>query len=225
MIRLNKYLQLCGIASRRKSDELIFSGQVRVNGQIVDTPFTRIQETDTVTVNHKPIKKEEEKVYFLLNKPKGYLCTNAPGNRRVIDLFKAYPYRLFTVGRLDKDTEGLILVTNDGDFAQRVIHPSHDIEKEYIAQVNEPLTEQHLKQIAKGTRVEEVFVKPILVEKMKSDVVKIIVSEGKKREVRCLIADAGLETVALKRVRIGNLHLGALQVGHFRPLKPSEFDF
>ena len=108
MIRLNKFLQLCGIASRRKADELIFSKQVKVNGVVVDTPFTRIEETDKVTVQNKPIQKEEEKVYFLLNKPKGYLCTSAPGKKRVIDLFKEYPYRLFTVGRLDKDTEGLI---------------------------------------------------------------------------------------------------------------------
>ena len=220
MIRLNKFLQLCGIASRRKADELIFSKQVKVNGVVVDTPFTRIEETDKVTVQNKPIQKEEEKVYFLLNKPKGYLCTSAPGKKRVIDLFKEYPYRLFTVGRLDKDTEGLILVTNDGDFAQKLIHPSKDIEKEYIAEVNEPLTEKHLKLIAKGTRVEGVFVKPLLVEKLGKASVKIIVSEGKKREVRCLIAAGGLETVALKRIRIGDWHLGKLKVGHYRSIVP-----
>lgn len=221
-MRLSKYLQQAGVASRRHADELIFSGQVKINGKVVDTPFTPVLPDDKVSVNGKLIQPEDQKVYFLLNKPRGYLCTSAPGSKRVIDLFSHLPYRLFTVGRLDKETEGLIIVTNDGDFANKVIHPSSNIDKEYVAKVDVPLTDLHLKTIAKGTVVEEVFVKPLSVQKMNSRLVKIVVGEGKKREVRILLADAGLETIELTRTRIGPLKLGRLAVGDFRELNPDE---
>ena len=221
MIRLNKYLQLCGVASRRKADELIFDKRVKVNGVIAEGPFTRVHPQDRVVLDNKLLQEEEKKVYFLLNKPKGYLCTNAPGKKRVIDLFEA-DYRLFTVGRLDKDTEGLILVTNDGDFANRVIHPSANLEKEYLAVVDQPLSAGHLEQMREGCVVEGVFVKPISVEKIQSKVLRVVLSEGKKREVRCLIAASDLDTLELKRVRIGPLHLGTIPVGHYRELTKDE---
>ncbi len=224
MIRLNKYLQLCGVASRRKADEFIFDKRVKVNGLVAEGPFTRVEAQDRVTLDGELLRQEEKKVYFLLNKPKGYLCTNAPGKKRVIDLFDL-PYRLFTVGRLDKDTEGLIIVTNDGDFAQRIIHPSANIDKEYIAQVDRPVTNEHLSLIREGCIVEGTFVKPLLVEKIRKNGLRILLSEGKKREVRWLIAGADLDTVELKRVRIGPLRLGTLPVGHYRELSHTEITF
>lgn len=222
MIRLNKFLQICGVASRRQADALIFAKKVKINGTVAEGPFCRVHPGDLVTLEGKVLRPEEEKVYFLLNKPKGYLCTNAPGRKRVIDLFSDLPYRLFTVGRLDKETEGLLLVTNDGAFANRVIHPSSNLEKEYIAQVNTPLTLDHLEAIAKGCTVEGTFVQPLLVEKIGQKRVRIIVTEGKKREVRALIATASLDTVHLKRVRIGDLKLANLPVGHYRALQAEE---
>ncbi len=216
--RLNKFLAHCGIASRRKVENLIFSKLVKVNEQIIDTPYTMIDpKKDIVKVNNKIIK-EHKKYYFILNKPKGYLCSNIrkPNEKLVIDLFKDFSCRLYTVGRLDKNTTGLLIITNDGDFANKVIHPSSNLEKEYMAQVLENITHEHLKIIAKGAFIENKFVKPVEVTKTKRNTMKIIVKEGKKREVKIFIRKANLTLLDLKRVRIGNLKLSSLPYGYFK---------
>lgn len=214
-IRLNKFLAHSGVASRRKVEDLIFSKIVKVNGVVEIKPQRLIDPTkDSVKVNDKVVK-EEKKCYFILNKPKGYLCSNVKKGKEklVIDLFKDFSERLFTIGRLDKDTTGLLIITNDGDFANKIIHPSANLEKEYIAKVKENITDTHLKTISKGAFVENKYVKPKRVVKVRKSTLKIIVTEGKKREVKTFIRRANLTLLELQRVRIGKLRLGAVPYG------------
>jgi 23S rRNA pseudouridine2605 synthase len=140
----------------------------------------------------------------------------------VLDLFQGIDKRLFTVGRLDKDTSGLLIVTNDGGFANRIIHPSSGIQKEYIAKTDKEISADHLKLIAAGTRVEGKWIKPLKVKKVRKGTVKVVVGEGKKREVRHLIEAAGLEVKELKRIRIGGLKLGDLPEGYWRKMTERE---
>lgn len=219
--RLSKVLASAGVASRRACEELIFGGHVEVNGEVVLLPQTKVSLTeDKIFVKGSPITSKEDKVYYLLNKPAGYLCSNKKmgQNKLVIDLFEGEGHRLFTVGRLDKDTEGLLLVTNDGEFANEVIHPSSNIEKEYLVKADQEIFHEHLVAISQGTLVEGVFVKPVRVEKVRRGTMKVIISEGKKREVRLLLEAAGLKVKELVRIRVGGLVLGSLEVGKWRPL-------
>lgn len=222
--RLSKFLAAAGIAARRTCEEIIFAGRVTVNGQVALLPQTLVDENDDITVDGKPLSGQEKKVYYLLNKPPGYICTARKNDKTkiVLDLFTDIPYRLFTVGRLDKDTQGLLLVTNDGHFANRVIHPSADIHKEYLAKTDAEITNDHLTAISNGTLVEGLFIKPHRVSKVRRGTIKVTIAEGKKREVRLLLEAAGLKIKELTRIRIGGLHLGDLPIGTWRPLTSRE---
>ncbi|NGX53705.1 MAG: Ribosomal large subunit pseudouridine synthase B, partial [Chlamydiae bacterium] len=195
--RLSKVLAAAGVASRRHCEEIIFSGRVIVNGQKVIVPQTMVSfEKDRIEVDGHLIKKEERKLYLLLNKPAGFICSNQRFGKKtklVLDLFGDLPFRLFTVGRLDKETSGLLLITNDGTFAQNVIHPSSNVSKEYVAKCVQEITPEHLKAISKGVWVEGIYVIPTSVKKVRRGTVKITVKEGKKREVRELLDNAGLK--------------------------------
>lgn len=223
-MRLSKFLAGAGIASRRASEELIFAGRVTVNGTTMLIPQTLVGDGDKVLVNGQKVALEETKVYYMLNKPAGYLCTakRSGSQRIVLDLFQDVPQRLFTVGRLDKDTQGLLLVTNDGHFANAVIHPSADIHKEYLVKADVEVSADHLSAISNGTMVEGVFVKPILVTKVRRGTLKVTIGEGKKREVRLLLEAAGLKVKELTRIRIGGLLLGPLPVGGWREISEKE---
>lgn len=222
--RLSKFLASAGIASRRACETLIFDGRVKVNGEVVLVPQTMVDARDKITVDDKPIKGVEEKVYYILNKPAGYICSTkrGKGTKLVLDLFEGVSERLFTVGRLDKDTMGLLIITNDGHFANKVIHPSASIQKEYLAKTDQEISPEHLIAISSGTLVEGVFVKPIRVTKVRRGTLKITISEGKKREVRLLMEAAGLHIKELTRIRIGGLQLGTLAVGSWRPMSERE---
>ena len=223
--RLSKVLAAAGVASRRACEELIFDGQVKVNGAIVKVPQTQVDlKEDRILVRDQPVQQTESKVYYMLNKPVGYICsTRGSGQSKlVLDLFQGEGHRLFTVGRLDKDTSGLLIVTNDGHFANQVIHPSADIQKEYLVKTDQEVTHDHLIAIGHGTLVEGVFVKPIRVQKVRRGTIKIVIGEGKKREVRLLLDAAGLKVEALIRIRVGSLTLGELPVGSWRPLTAKE---
>ncbi len=224
--RLSKFMAAAGVASRRASEDLIFAGKVKVNGVVVKVPQTLVNEKDKIVVSdiEEPIKREKSKVYFILNKPAGYICTNlrTKNTKVVLDLFTEVKERLFTVGRLDKDTEGLLLVTNDGHFANSVIHPSKNIHKEYLAKTEHEITHEHLMAISNGTLVEGTFVKPIRVTKVRKGTIKIVISEGKKREVRMILEAAGLQVKELTRIRIGNLSLGTLELGKWRAMTEKE---
>lgn len=222
--RLSKVLASAGIASRRAAEELIRKGLIVVNGQTPRIPQTLVDiEKDVITYQGTRIKKEN-KVYYLLHKPVGYTCTNAPmkRKRRVIDLFSDQPNRLYTVGRLDRDTSGLMIVTNDGHFANRIMHPSSQIPKEYLVKANKEVLHTHLIAMSEGAVVEGVHVKPISVTKVRRGTFKVVICDGRKREVRVLAEQAGLEVVELKRIRIGQLVLGDLEVGKSRQLTDKE---
>lgn len=219
--RLSKALAAAGIASRRASEELIFEGRVQVNGETVKLPQHHVDlSIDTITVDGEKIRAEEEKVYFMLNKPVGYLCTNTrPGKKPIVlDLFPKIKERLFTVGRLDRETSGLIIVTNDGLFSNKVIHPSSDIIKEYVVKAQQEITPEHLETLAQGARVDEKWIRPVSVQKLRRGTFKILVKEGKKHEVRIIAERAKLKVTELTRVRIGSLVLGTLPVGQYRRL-------
>lgn len=218
-VRLNKFLRNCGVGSRRDVENLILDGQIAINFVTTRELGTQVQDSDIVTLNGKPLSAIETFVYFMLHKPKGFLCSHKRyrDDKLIYDLLpKITP--LFSVGRLDKDTTGLLLVTNDGDFANKVIHPSSNITKEYLVTTQEEVTPTHLNLLKKGTWVEETFIQPHLIEKLSETSIKVVVKEGKKREVRILVQDAGLTLLHLKRVKIGNLSLGDLPEGQFIPL-------
>jgi 23S rRNA pseudouridine2605 synthase len=225
MKRLSKALAAAGVASRRAAEEIIFAGRVKVNGAVVMIPQTLVNwEEDTILVDEAPLRGEERKVYFILHKPHGYICSNTRiGSKKLVtDLFTHLNLRLFTVGRLDRDTTGLLLVTNDGHFANKVIHPSSNIAKEYLVKASQEITDVHLKTISKGIYVEGSFVRPVRVEKVRKGTLKVVVKEGKKREVRLMVQEAGLDILELSRIRIGGLRLGSLPEGTFREMTESE---
>lgn len=224
-VRLNKFLSNAGVASRRKCDFLIFSGHVTINDRVVKEPFILVDEgRDFVKVKGECISSVK-KVYFMVHKPLGYLCScekKFPGSKLVIDLFSHLPYRLFTVGRLDKETSGLILVTNDGEFANRIIHPSFGITKEYLLKVSRDVSAKNLEDLMEGTIIDGKHVKPVSVSKVRKGTIKIIVKEGKKHEIRLFAEAAKLPLLDLKRIRIGSFVLGGLPYGEYRELTDAE---
>ncbi len=221
--RLSKTLAAAGVASRRACESLIFDGLVQVNGQTVRIPQTLVDlEHDTVRVNGEQVGKEEAKVYFLFHKPAGYLCTSDPVPRSVLNFFSHLPHRLFTVGRLDKETSGLLLVTNDGTFAHHVIHPSFGVKKHYIAKTGQEITPEHLKKLSLGIEIEGSRVIPFAVKKVRRGTVKIVVKDGKKHEVRLLLEAAGLTVRELVRFQVGSLSLDNLAAGSYRVLSKEE---
>lgn len=224
--RLSKALAAAGVASRRACEEIIFAGRVKVNGLVTKVPQTQVDwQVDQIHVDEVLVTSEQKKVYYMLNKPPGYLCTSVrPGKKQIVlDLFPDAE-RLFTVGRLDKDTTGLLLVTNDGHFANRVIHPSSNIIKEYLVKTLQEIEGYHLETLAEGARVDDKWVKPVSVTKVRKGNFKICVKEGKKHEVRIIAERAKLKIVELTRIRIGGLSLGQLPLGEYKALSAQDRD-
>lgn len=225
-IRLNKILSLAGIASRRNSDKLIEEGRVTLNGQVcTELGTTADPKKDFITVDGKPISKMPPKqVTYVLNKPSGYVCTCKPhgDDKLTISLIKDRKARLYTIGRLDKHTEGLILVTSEGDYANLVMHPSSNIERQYLVTTKEEVLYSDIEKIKKGTYIEGKKIIPVSVSKVKRKCISITVMEGKKHEVRIMVARCGLSISALKRIRLGRLELGGLPRGAYRILSERE---
>ena len=224
--RLSKALAAAGVASRRACEEMIFEGRVTVNGEVIQLPQTLVDgENDRIGVDGNLITGEHAKVYFVLNKPPGYLCSRTKRGQKdklVFDLVPDAENRLFTVGRLDKDTAGLLLLTNDGDFANHLMHPRYGITKEYLVKVDGEVSHEDLVNLSKGAMVEGAWVKPQKVVKVRRGTLKITVAEGKKHEVRLLVTSIGFKILQLVRIRIGSLTLGNLALGSYRVLKEKE---
>lgn len=223
--RLAKALAAAGIASRRACEEIIFAGRVKVNGLVTLLPQTLVDwNQDRIMVDEAPVKAEQRKVYYMLNKPTGYLCTSSrPGQKRIVlDLFPPEEERLFTVGRLDRETEGLLIVTNDGHFANQVIHPSSNVIKEYVVKTTQEITVEHLETLSQGARVDDKWIRPVSVHKVRRGTFRICVKEGRKHEVRIIAERAQLRVAELCRVRIGGLLLGKLPLGQFRELTDND---
>lgn len=223
-LRLNKYLAECGIASRRKADELIAEGHVQINGKTVFELGVRITPgEDRVTVDGKPVRQENRKIYVIFYKPENVLTTmeDPEGRPTVADYMEQLPVRVFPVGRLDWDTEGLLLLTNDGEFAQKVSHPREEIPKTYLAKLDGRPTEEQLHKLLRGVTIPGGRVKALHVERVRIgdsqqyDWVKIVIGEGKNRQVRYMFQKIGFDVKKLKRVAIGLLTLGGLQKGEY----------
>ncbi len=224
-IRLQKYLALCGIASRRKAEELIATGKVTVDGCIVKEMGVKIDPSEQViTCFGKPVTEKEQFVYFLLNKPKGYVTTvSDPQGRPVVtSLIKNCNARLFPVGRLDFDTEGALLLTNDGQLAQKIQHPSHQTNKTYEATLKGIPGRKKIAKLEKGILLEGKMTAParihILARKNRNSLAAITIHEGRKHQVKKMFAAINHPVLDLKRTHYGNLKLGTLATGKYRKL-------
>jgi 23S rRNA pseudouridine2605 synthase len=224
-VRLQVYLAHAGVASRRASEALILAGRVAVNGRVVEVLGEKVQAGDRVSLDGRPLEPEGVLHYLALHKPPGYLCSAADPQGRPLAgelLPRDIRERLYPVGRLDFQSSGLILFTNDGDFAARVGHPSAGIEKEYLVEASGPIPDQVLEEFSRGLSIEGVFYRARAVERAGRKALRIILVEGKNREIRRVFSHFHLHPVKLHRLRIGPILLGNLPPGASRPLKNEE---
>ena len=230
MMRLQKYLAMGGVASRRSSEKLIAEGRVAVNGRVVTEMGVQVDETrDRVTLDGKPVRVVREMHYLAYNKPMGEVTTvsDPEGRATVMDKFRDYPVRLFPVGRLDYDSEGLILLTNDGDLMQRLLHPSREVPKQYLAKVSNQVTEEELRRLRRGVKLDDDrLTSPAEVRLVRQEafdsVVLVTIHEGRNRQVRKMFEAIGHQVVSLKRVAFGPIRLNDLPRGQWRRLTPAE---
>lgn len=227
--RLQKYLASAGVASRRASETLILEGRVAVNGRVVQELGTKVTPgKDKVTVDGKSIQQKEQLIYLLMNKPAGYVTTVKDTHERltVMDLITDVPYRVFPVGRLDFETEGLLLLTNDGEFAYRMTHPKFKMVKTYVAVVQGHVTPERLAMLQNGVQLEDGKTAPAQVKVLRREnhrtVVEISIHEGRNRQVRRMFKAVKNPVLELKRVSIGSLTLKGVAVGEYRYLTNAE---
>ncbi len=230
-MRLNKFLSSCGVASRRKCEEIILAGKVSVNGKVTNVLSTIVNEkVDKVEVDGVAIKLPAQFVYLKMNMPKGYACTASDerGRKTIFDLLES-DVRLFNVGRLDYDTEGLLLLTNDGDFANLVTHPKYHFEKEYIVTAEGEVKEGDLAVLRKGVVIDGQRMPTARVKLLSFDgkwsKVSVVIDEGQNHQVRRMFEAIGKDIKLLKRVRIGDVHLGGLYRGKTKPMTEKEIAF
>ncbi|MBW2490547.1 MAG: rRNA pseudouridine synthase [Deltaproteobacteria bacterium] len=223
LMRLQKFLSKAGICSRRKGEEYIQSGLVRVNNTIVTELGTKIDPVkDSVEFKGKAVKLENDLVYILLNKPKGYVTScRQPGEKIVLDLIDV-PQRIYPIGRLDKDSTGLLILTNDGNLHHKLSHPSFDHEKEYDVTVSNPITDGALQNIARGMPMMGTKTRPAEIIRLSSRRFRIVLKEGKNRQIRRMIRKVGNHVIRLKRLRISNIKLKGLDEGAWRYLTKKE---
>lgn len=230
-IRLQKYLADCGVASRRKCEEYILQGRVKLNGRIVTELGTKVKpKKDKVTFDGQALSIESKKIYILLNKPKGYISASKSqfDNPSVLELLGDLGKRVFTVGRLDMDTTGALILTNDGDFSYKLTHPKHEKNKVYIAEIVGKPTSEEMSKFTKGIVIDGKKTSPakirVMKEKNKNVLVEIIIHEGRNRQIKKMCEEIGHKVVSLHRQAIGNLDLGNLKEGEWRYLKKSEVE-
>jgi 23S rRNA pseudouridine2605 synthase len=223
--RLQKALAAAGVASRRHAEELIAAGRVSVNGEVVTQPGTRVGPEDHLAVDNRPINRSPRFAYLLLNKPAGVLSTahDERGRRTVLDLIQSRE-RVYPVGRLDLDSEGLLLLTNDGELTFRLLHPRHELPREYQVWVHPTPTDQQLEQLRQGVEIEGWRTSPAQVRWLSGGSLSVVIHEGHKRQVRRMAEAVGLSVDRLVRVRMGPLTLGKLQPGEWRSLRPEEVE-
>lgn len=227
-MRLHKYLALCGVASRRGAEKLIAEGHVTLNGEPVTAMGVSVSPGDQVCVDNLPVAPEGEKHYLMYHKPAGEVTTvsDPEGRATVLDKFRDYPVRLYPVGRLDFDSEGLLLLTNDGELTEKLLHPSKEVEKVYLARVSNQVTPEEAKRLERGVLVDGrltshakariLSVKPMYTDMMVS------IHEGRNRQVRKMVEAVGHDVVLLRRVRFGPLKLNDLPRGMWRELTVEE---
>jgi 23S rRNA pseudouridine2604 synthase len=220
-LRLNKYISETGICSRREADKWIDAGRVTCNGQPAALG-TRIADGDVVCIDGEPIGAKKKQVYIALNKPVGVTCTTETHiEDNIIDLI-GHPERIFPIGRLDKDSEGLILLTNNGDIVNEILRSENNHEKEYIVTVDRPITDLALTMMAGGVKIMGEPTKPCKVSRIGPESFRMILTQGLNRQIRRMCSALGYKARRLQRVRIMNIHLGNLGSGQWRPLTDSE---
>ncbi len=229
MMRLQKYLALCGVSSRRGAEKMILEGRVSVNHVPVTVMGFQVDEgKDLVEVDGEPVSIQEEKHYIAYNKPLGEVCTvsDPEGRATVMDKFRDYPVRLYPVGRLDYDSEGLLLLTNDGDMMNHVLHPSREVSKVYLTKVSNQVTDDEIRQLRRGVIIDGKMTSPASVRVIRREtfdtVLLISIHEGRNRQVRKMVSAVGHQVVSLRRVEFGPISLGDLPAGKWRALTEDE---
>lgn len=230
-MRLQKFLADCGVASRRKSEELIKSGRVKVNDKTVTKMGFKVDpDTDSVYVDDKNIVLERHKVYILLNKPKGYVTTVREqfNRKKVIDLINV-PYRIFPVGRLDYNTSGLLILTNDGELTYKLTHPKFEVPKVYVAKIKGIPNNDKLNSFESGLKIENYVTAPAKIRVLKKPgkdcFVEITIKEGKNHQVRKMCDAIGHPVLDLERIKMGKINIGNLEVGNWRYLTEREIEY
>ncbi|MCQ2381924.1 MAG: rRNA pseudouridine synthase [Clostridia bacterium] len=234
-MRVNKYLALCGLGSRRHVESLVTEGRVRLNGNVITDLATLIPEDATVTVDNRPVKPASDKVYILLNKPKGVVSTtyDPQGRTTVLDVIRANPkqytkllntVRLYPVGRLDYNTCGLLLLTNDGALTKQLTHPSTHVDKIYHATVNRPVTKAELETLCRGVKIDGVMTAPASFTYIKHDrmQIEVIIHEGRNRQIRKMFEALDIQVTNLVRLQEGKLSLGNLPTGDWKFVRKSQ---
>ncbi len=226
-MRLQKYLAQAGVASRRRCEEMIAQGRVAVNGAVITEMGVQVAQEDQVTVDGQPVQPEEKLYYILYHKPVGEVSTasDPEGRRTVLDRFKDFPARLYPVGRLDYDSEGLLLLTNDGELTQRMLHPRGEVDKTYLARVDGDVSMEAIRTLRGGVvldgRSTPAQVR-VIRETDVETVLLVTIHEGRNRQVRRMLEAVGRRVLMLRRVRFGPLELGALKRGEWRELSAEE---
>lgn len=223
MMRLQKYLSAAGVCSRRKGEELILSSRVSLNGVVVSELGTKADpDLDLVEVDGKAIQIEQDRVYIVLNKPRDYVTSTRHKGEQVVTDLVDLPQRVYPVGRLDKDSTGLLLLTNDGRMHHRLSHPSFNHEKEYIVRVVKPIPDGALERLAKGVPMMGTKTRPARIKRISRKQFNIVLQEGKNRQIRRMVRKVGNQVTELQRIRIANVHLGKLAEGSWRHLTQKE---
>ncbi len=220
-MRINKYLSTNGVCSRREADRLIESGQVVINKKVA-TLGDQVTDEDYIFVKGKPILKQEERIYIAYNKPVGIEVTANKDVKHNLTDELGFDTHLFPIGRLDKDSSGLLLMTNDGEIVNKVLRPQFHHEKEYLVHVDKPMTQIFLKHLSEGVKLKKKRTRTARVERHNKRAFKMILTEGKNRQIRRMCEALGYTVTALKRIRVMNIRIGHLKEGAWRHLKPAE---
>jgi 23S rRNA pseudouridine2605 synthase/23S rRNA pseudouridine2604 synthase len=222
-MRLQKYLSIAGVCSRRKGEELIQAGRVSLNGEVVTKLGTRANtDVDLVEVDGKAVQIQQDRLYIALNKPRDYVTSTRHRGERVVTDLVDVPQRIYPVGRLDKDSTGLLLLTNDGRLHHRLSHPSFDHEKEYVVQVAKPIPDGALDRLAGGVPMMGSKTRPAHITRISRKQFNIVLQEGKNRQIRRMVRKVGNQVTQLQRIRIANIRLGKLAEGAWRHLTKAE---
>ncbi len=220
-VRLNKYLSEAGVCSRREADRMIQQGLVTVNGRKAVTG-ERISQEDRVEVNGRPVEKQTSRVLLALYKPEGIVCTAQKREKNNVIDYISYPQRVFPVGRLDKDSTGLLLLTNDGDLVNKIMRAGNYHEKEYLVQVDRPITEEFLRRMRSGVPILDTVTRPCTVERTGKNSFRIILTQGLNRQIRRMCQALGFQVTSLLRVRIMNIRLDGMKKGQLRQVTGEE---
>lgn len=225
-MRINKFIAACNVASRRKAEEYILAGRVKINGQIITDLSFQVEDEDIVLFDEKRIIIQPDLKYYLLNKPAGIVSTAKDqfGRKSVVDFFDQ-DLRLYPVGRLDYDSRGLLIITNDGDLTYRLTHPKHNIDKTYIVKTDMDLSDSQMVEFKSGVDIGDFITSSCMIERISPKSYKVIISEGRNRQIRRMFSAFGITVTDLQRVAIGDLRIESIKEGQFEELKPEQIEY